>query len=260
MRGFFIAVSSFFKVFPVIHKYGIWSFYYLPLILNVLLLVLYYWGIGILFSWGTHNIVDSLFEWIGLNETSWWYSVITIFVSIVEWFSRKLIILYTFQFVSLVFLAPLYSIISETLLNHLNDTHRPFTFIQLLKDVKRGVLVAFRNVVLQMFYSIPVFILSFFFPVFGILLFLISAYFYGFALMDYRSEYYNYSFKDSVRIIRQNRWYAVGLGTMFNLLMLLGSLIHIEFITILYVPVISIVAAILGMERMLGGGNNNISG
>ena len=246
MKGFFTAVSSYFNVFPVVHKHKLWSFYYLPFIFNLVLFFLYGWMISLMME----PIMNYIKDFLNFDLGSIVDGIIDLFIWVVTFFTKKIIVLHTFQYASLIFLPPLYSLISEALLNKMTGNERPFNFKLLINDIVRGVRIAVRNVVLQLLITIPLILLSFFFPPLSILVFFISSYFYGAAMMDYRNEYYNYKVKDSLRLIRENRGFAIGIGVCYNFFFLCWSFIGLDFIGFMYVPVLSIVAAIIGMEKL----------
>ena len=250
MNGFFIAVSSFFRVFNVVHKYRLWSFYYLPLIFNLVLYLLYHYSLSKVFDSSANIFLEKLYSFLNLGEEGFWVSILSFCFLIIKFIVLHFVVVYTFQFISLLFLSPLYSLISESLLNKMNNSNRSFNLKQFVSDVKRGIGLAFRNLFLQLLISVPVLLLSFIFPPIIFFGFIVSAYFYGFSMIDYRNEYYNLSIKDSINFIRQNKGFAIGVGTMYLMMFTFLSSIGMTFVAILFVPVICIVASVIGLEKM----------
>ncbi len=99
----------------------------------------------------------------------------------------------------------------------------------------RGVRISIRNIMKEIFYTLIVLLLGLI-PIFSpfsvVGIFLIQAYFLGFANTDYHLEK-SLSIKESVRYCKSNKWALMGNGT--------------GFILLLFIPVIGlIVAPVLG--------------
>ena len=74
---------------------------------------------------------------------------------------------------------------------------------------------------IQLAFLIGFFIISFI-PIVGWLIsfvgnFLVASYFYGFAFIDYTNERNRLSLKQSIQFVRTNKWFAIGIGTIFAL-------------------------------------------
>ena len=82
----------------------------------------------------------------------------------------------------------------------------------------------------------------------GITLFIISAYFYGFAFIDYTNERRRLTVKQSVHFIRENKGMAVGNGVVFALAMFIpfcGTTIAG------FVAIVSVVAATISTHKIV---------
>jgi CysZ protein len=91
------------------------------------------------------------------------------------------------------------------------------------KQLIRGIRIGLRNLTKELLYTIPILVLKFI-PVVNIfstvLLFIVQAYYAGFANMDYTLERH-FKYKDSVAFIRKHRGLAIGNGIGFLLLLLI---------------------------------------
>jgi len=95
---------------------------------------------------------------------------------------------------------------------------------QFVKDLVRGLRIALRNIIRELFYTLLLFLLGLipiFSPFTAVLIFLVQSFYAGFANIDYTLERH-FNIRNSVRFVRHNRWMAVGNGIAFMLLLLTG--------------------------------------
>ena len=104
-----------------------------------------------------------------------------------------------------------------------------FSIKNFLANAARGVIIACRNLILEMGFLIALLMIDFgvslFFapasiiitPAIAVLSFLISAYFYGFSMFDYVQERQSTSISSSVAYMRSNQRLVVGNGSAFAL-------------------------------------------
>lgn len=135
------------------------------------------------------------------------------------------------KYIVLVLMSPVMSLISERTEEKLTGREYPFDWGQFFKDIWRGVLIAGRNFAIEMFIVLAVWavnlVLLVFVPPVGmittflgaIFTWIVGAYFYGFATMDYTNERRRLSIKESVAFIRRNRGIAIGNGLVFSAVM-----------------------------------------
>ncbi len=129
------------------------------------------------------------------------------------------------KYLVLIMLSPLFAYLSEIVEEKITGVVYPFNFIQFLKDILRGIKIAFRNFILE-FVLIGLFtIAGFFVGPFALLivpfLWLISTYFYGFSMIDYTCERRKLTVAKSVEFIRQHRYLAIANGSAYTLLEML---------------------------------------
>lgn len=177
---------------------------------------------------------------------------------IATWIGGFLIIvlgLILYKHLVLVLVSPFMSPLSERVERHLRgnegQSYKGFQMGQAIKDILRGLTLAIRNIIRELFLVAILFLLSFI-PVVGIAftlgLFLVQAYYAGFGNMDYSLERHH-SISGSIRFIRRNRWLAMGNGTVFMLLLMTG-------IGFLFAPPLSTIAGTIEVVKRLDGIEN----
>lgn len=152
------------------------------------------------------------------------------------------------KYIVLVLMSPVMSLVSERTDEKLTGREFPFEWPQLFKDIWRGVLIAMRNFAIEMGIIIavcavnlaitavvpPLAIITL--PAGAVFTWLVGAYFFGFATIDYTNERRRLNVKESVAFIRANKGIALGNGIVFAFLMwipLIGAYIGPVFATIM---------------------------
>ena len=149
----------------------------------------------------------------------------------------------------MILLSPILSLISEKTDSILTNSEYPFEWKQFLSDIWRGVKISLRNMLIEFLFIIGCLLISFI-PIIGLfspfILFIVSAYFYGFSFMDYTNERNGLSVKESVKYIRKNKGLAWSNGSVFAAFLLIpfcGASIGV------FVSLISTVAATLSINN-----------
>lgn len=241
-------ISAYGRAIELIIKNKLYPYFAVPLLLNILLLGTTYALLS--------NFTDYSLAWVqgSLNPEGWDFwgarfleSTINFLLHVILHLFFFLLYAFTGGYIILIVLSPLLSYISEKTERILIQTDYPFSWKQIVKDSWRGILLAVRNFFLETAAIIILFIMSFI-PVIGLattpLLFIISAYFYGFSFMDYTSERRKLSSKESIAYVKQNKGMAIGNGIPFALCLL------IPFVGVSlagFVAIISAVAATLSI-------------
>lgn len=247
VQEIFISIKSYFKVLPFVMKNGIWSFFLLPLLLNSLL----FFGLIYLAMSFSSGLSDQLSYLVTGNDwlsDSW---IMTFFQVGLSYFFKMIMFYLVWQFyqlLSLIFLSPLFSYLSEKVQEALTGVEVKFSAGQFFKDVVRGVIIGVRNVTYQILWIIVLYLVSFFLPFLSVFLpfalFFLGAYYYGFTMIDYRSEVFKLSPKQSRDFVNRHRSYALGNGIVFQFILL------IPVVGTLFAPSFALVAAALGIEEI----------
>lgn len=165
------------------------------------------------------------------------------------------------KYLVLAAMAPVMSLLSDRVYEVLTGIKTPFALGPLMHDVFRGILISIRNLIMEL-------ALSFFFwaasiylsftlpflefiilPLTGLVLFINGAYFFGFATMDCYLEKRKCGVKESITLIRKNRYAAMGNGSVFSLLFM------IPFIGVSVATITCTVSSMLYMHRLQQSGN-----
>lgn len=250
MNGFWLGIHAYGRAAGILFSRKFWWFLLFP----VLILLLLFMGGNFLVSYAG----DSLYELIEHQVRSWvsgiswlqWIGEATgIFIKVV------LRILYFFLFVTfggyivLVVMSPVYSYLSERTEAYLTGKEYPFSLRQLVWEIFRGIVIAVRNMFLQLLLTVVIFFCSFI-PVVGLIapfaIFFTSAYFYGFSFLDYVIERKKFNVKQSVRYVNKNIGLATGIGTVFALSLMISWL---SIIACCFVSLLSVIAATIALRK-----------
>ena len=253
-KGFSIGFRTFFEAIGFVFSKGLWWAFAFPIVFNLLLF------------WGGYELVDianeKLQAWIlgliHLEGAETWYAtalhgIVTGFI----WLILKILFFSVFTYfggyIILVFMSPVFAILSEKTEKILTGKTYPFNGEQWMHDIVRGIILVFRNIIIELALILAVFILSFI-PIVGwlfaifstVFLVFISAYFYGFSYLDYTLERKKLSVKESVKFVRGHKGIAISNGLIFALAMIF------PFCGVLIAPfvsVFSIVGATLAIQE-----------
>ena len=127
-------------------------------------------------------------------------------------------------YIIVIIMSPFLAYISEKTEKIITGNDYPFNLSQFVNDVIRGILLVLRNFCMEMLIGFVFFLCSFFTaamaaPFFSIILFFVSAYFYGFSFIDYTNERRKLSVKQSVHYVGQRKAMSCGHGFVFALLL-----------------------------------------
>jgi len=175
-------------------------------------------------------------------------------------------------------MSPLLSIVSERTEKILTGNTYKLNLIQLVKDVKRAINLAVRNLIWEFimgFICIFILFISSWFIDYGenvysflrsLLLTLIAFYYYGFGFMDFIMERLRLDIKESIVFVRKHKGFAIALGAVFtplfhylhNLLQSIEThdwvfyiILFFSVIIISFVPIFSMVAATIGINKLI---------
>jgi len=286
-RGFALGFKSFFEAIGFIFKYNLWYFFIFPILLSLVLVVL---------SWlGGFAIIQTIVDWLELKvggylpeghpsenapDFGWdWFAymwekakdgfssgfnwIIAIALKVIFFFITS----FFMKYIVLAFMSPILAWLSEKAENKLTGNDYPFQWDQFVRDVWRGILISIRNFAIEISLMILIWlvflILGFIFPPLSVLgwicLFILSSYYYGYAMMDYVNERRRLSIKEGSRFIRNYSGMAVALG-MFIAIIPEISFWLIRFGASFFIgtaAIISVVAAVIAIHKEIGLAHTN---
>ncbi|MBU0764090.1 MAG: EI24 domain-containing protein [Bacteroidetes bacterium] len=157
-------------------------------------------------------------------------------------------------YIVVMVMSPVLALLSEKTEKKLTGNNYKFDIVQLMRDIIRGILIALRNLFIELGFMVAIFIGSFIpvlkWPIaaFGtFFLFFISAYFYGFSFMDYSIERRRLSVRESVKLVRKRKGVAIGNGFLFALILLIPV---IGVMVSAFFAVVSSVAGTIAMNEI----------
>ncbi len=222
----------------------------LPILLNLAAFIL----TGLAAWYYSGYLVTWFSELIGIETESKISVVVQFFLTLVIRVFVFILYLKFYRYFILIFFAPILTFISEKVQSIDTGTKRPFSWGIFLGDIWRSITVAVLNLTLELLIYLLLIGITIFLPILSIvtpvLMFVVASYFYGFAMLDYRNEFFMVSARESRKMIWQYKWLALGNGTVFNLL------IFIPVLGPLLTPVLSVVAGGLAFNHSINTENH----
>lgn len=224
-------LAAYGRAFHLINKARLWPYFIAPALIS-LALVAVIGGLaftlkeevgGLLFSWWPWDWGDAVVDEVG------------------KWISALLMVLLgliLYKHLVMILSGPFMSPLSEKVENYVtgHTPNKPVGFVGNLKTMIRGLRIAVRLILREIFFTIPLLLLSFI-PGLNLvttaLLFLLQAYYAGFGNLDFALERF-FNVRESIRFVHRHRGVALGNGIPFILLLLtgFGFLIALPFSTV----------------------------
>jgi CysZ protein len=234
IQDFISGFTSYFGAFNFVIKHRLYKHLIISglisLILGAIIIVTSY-----AISDNISNYLVSFYPW------EWGADYVNTFL---EYISGGLILVtgfLLFKYILLVLISPFMGPLSakvETITTNRAENSK-FSIKQISYEMLRGFRIATRNITREIIITLFLLLLSFI-PLITVfitpIIFLVQAYFAGFANFDYFLERRT-TVTQSIRYIKQHRWQAVGNGTAFLLLL------FIPVIGLFFAPVLGTIAA-----------------
>lgn len=260
---------SYIEALRFIKKHKLWYYFIFPVLL---FLGIYY--LGFVFQELKTETVTT--DDMGLVQKIWYLFLRSIF-------SLLAVVMLSFmRYILILILSPVLSIVSERVERILTGNKYKFNLKQLIKDIKRALNLAIRNMIWELaivygliiiYYSITRLIgfgpidsnsglpfnsglnflqhnkVNFIDGLFtGIIAMVVAFYYYGFGFIDYLMERMRMDIKESVKFVRKHKGFAVALGSIFTLIFVYSNnylLILREQISGGFLLVLVIIASII---------------
>ncbi|MDG4715120.1 EI24 domain-containing protein [Winogradskyella marincola] len=217
IQDIFRGLQVYTGAYGLISKLKLWKYFVIPVIISVVVFAMIFIS--------AYGLSDNLGEWmagIWIWETGKvTFKAISTFIGGIVIFAIGLIL---YKHIIMALSSPFMSPVSEKIEAYF--TGKPaknYVSTNFSKQLVRGIRIGLRNLSKELLYTLPILILKLI-PVVNIfstvLLFLVQAYYAGFANMDYTLERH-FKYKESVAFIRQHRGLAIGNGIGFLLLLLI---------------------------------------
>lgn len=271
-RNIILGLRSYYKAIKFIIEHKFYWYIFIP---AALMLVIYYIGSLIKASY-------TIPEAENMNEIVWYLIYLLIEISI------AILLMKFAKYLVVILLSPMISFLSMKTEKILTGNTYPFSFSQLIHDVKRATKIVIRNLMWEYFFFLIILLVSFLgwenpkaSPIFY-LTFVIGFFYYGFAFIDYINERRRLDIDESIIFVRKHRGLAIVIGAFYSLLILvplnvgalfdfsnfgnapLDTLATILFHLFLWLcasiaPIITIVAATIAMNDLVDLKSNEYS-
>lgn len=130
-------------------------------------------------------------------------------------------------YIVVVLLSPILAMLSEKIEEIITGKKYKYNFKMLINDIKRGAIIAFRNLIwYYVFVGIFLGFVSFFnlsaksFIIFAIQ-FIVGFYYYGFSFIDYVNERRRLNIQQSIYFVSQHKGLAISIGSVYSIFFLL---------------------------------------
>ncbi len=254
LRDFVGGITAYKKALQFIFKNKLTIYYLAPLLVAILFTIISFFGISIFTDW-----LDSLYQaWFGITVKDTSFDVVkdyqeffsgagTVLITILLKILMFFLVFRVNKYVTLIILSPVLAYLSEKVDSIINNRDYSFNAGQFLKDIWRGVLLALRNMLIEFVWVIGLWSATFFMPLLipftAVVLFFVSAYYYGFSMIDYSNERKRMSVKDSIHYIRKRKGLTLGNGVVYQLL------VSVPFFGAIVAPITAVVAATLSVNE-----------
>ena len=219
MQRFLYGATTYLRGFQLIAKHGLWLYFWIPVLLSLL--------IGYVVLQTAYSISDDMGHWM-INWYPWEWGKATVekIAAVLGGVSLVVFTLLLFRYIIMAVASPFMSLLSERLEQKMypSKERKPFSLAKMFSDLVRGIRVALRNIIRELFFTILLLLLGiiipFVSPLIPFLIILVQAYYAGFGNFDFTLER-RYGVRESVRYARRHRWLVMGNGIVFVLLLML---------------------------------------
>lgn len=217
MQRFLYGATSYLRGLQLIAKHRLWLYFWIPVLLSLLL--------GVVILRTAYGISDDLGGWlVSFYPFDWGRDTLETIASVMGGVALVAFTLLIFRYIIMAIAAPFMSLMSERLEQKMypDRPSTPFSLAKMLSDLVRGIRIALRNIIREIFFTILILLLGiipFVTPLVPVLIIAVQAYYAGFGNFDFTLER-RMGVRESVRFVRSNRMLALGNGIVFVLLLM----------------------------------------
>lgn len=244
-KDFTIAIKTFPKTWKFIRENGMLKYFLVPALLALIL----FGTTGYLIYEFVPNLVYWISDLFGYDD--WQFKGSGIIEKVLNFIlglgmivASGSIFFITYRYIVLIVLSPFLAWIAEKTERIITGKEYSFSTAQFMNDILRGIRMNLRNFIREIPLTLVLLVLGFI-PIIGIiapiLIFITSAYYAGFGLIDMYLERQRMSVGESVKVVQSHRGLALGIGAIFNLLL------AIPILGVMISPLFSVITATLAV-------------
>ena len=232
------AFNNYFSAFKFIDQNKLKKFYFIPGIINIILMISFYFFSRFIGS----TLVELSSNLLGGNLNSFIQFILEFIIYLTIFAIYYLI----YKTLILIILSPFLSYISERTESIITGKEFNFNLKENLYFIKRGIVVTLKSF-LREFVMTCIILLLFFIPlvntIIPVLLFIVQSYYIGFSFIDYTLE--RHDFERGTIIIRKNYLFFLINGGLFTILL------FIPLVGIFIAPLVTVVATTTGTLKLI---------
>lgn len=236
-----IAFLAYKTAIDFIGKHKLWGWLWLPGLINLALMMV----LSIAAWQYSAELTDDVVAFFGFDDET----IMQILFWIILIMMRLVVLLlfaFTYKYLNLILLSPVLALLADKIYTIQTGREIPFNWSTFVNNVIRGVAIAFKNLIKELFLTVLISLFAFtviLSPLVPILLFLLQSYYYGFSMMDYYNELDGISAKKSSQVVWENKALVAGNGMCFSMMLL------IPFFGPLIAPILSLTAMFVSIEK-----------
>ena len=267
VKDFKLGVNSYINAVKFIKEHKLWVYFLFPILIFC---GVYYLGFTFEDLRRDYKAGDDA----GMIKKVWYFFVSGFFLML------SYVIFNFMRYILIILISPVLSIVSERVEKVLTGNKYKFNLKQLIKDIKRTINLAIRNIFFEfgIVYGVAIVL----YIVFWILsapnetakfvsdqfAIVVAFYYYGFGFIDFMNERRRLTIKESVKFGKKHRGFAIALGLVFTIFFHYTNsyFVHIKddvssttfmFIIVLssiimaVIPIVTMVAATLGVHELV---------
>lgn len=236
-KQLFKSIIHYFKAFGFIHKHNLWGRFILIGLLNLLI----YIGLAVLLWYSISRVNDYFIAFLGIDSLASGWQWLAWIVDIIIRLAVLYLYYLLFKFVILAFCSPVFTLLSDKVNQILyQPIEEKFNWRLFAKNIWRAIKITIFNTFKELALT-GIFLLLSLIPYVGFLfigcIFILSSYYVGYAMMDYRNEFKQLNVRNSNKMVWRNKGIALGIGSLMN------AIILIPFLGVLIAPQLAIVSA-----------------
>ncbi len=258
IKSYLDGIIAYSRAIRLVFRYRLYYFFLVPV---VFIFVIHYFGLEIFDNLKSHEI-DFIYsaDYASLNNNQ---------LQDILYFALNLLGIFIFKnfwsYIVLFGLIPLNTFISMKTDSIITKNKFPFSWKQLIDDIKRSAIIIFRNMVIwiMLVYAIQLCMdilisateVNYLDYVTIILTQLVGFYFYGYSMVDYTLERFRLSVQESNKFVWKNKYLIMGIGTVYGLVFQIPGHVYGysvgNFVGVILGPVLGVVAATIAMHQIV---------